>query len=194
MSARWAPAYPRGSNACWLLSVVIAIASGFVAVPRDVHVQDRLPARVQVRGLIINKPAVKTMVTMAVWRGMSTRPATQPRQCPGGCGWTLQYSCPGQPRGSKSVAGDDGSEGYRCCCGSDQGWRSVSAPPTVPPQMSHRPGNCSTVPMTCTCQGISDLHTTYADGGSLRAGSAAPPEMSFWKKTVAQPSPESIFS
>ena len=50
--------------------------------------------------------------------GTETQTIITARSCPGpGCGWTLQYSCPGQPRGSKGYAGDDGSEGYRCCCG-----------------------------------------------------------------------------
>ena len=52
-------------------------------------------------------------------------------QCPGGCGWTLQYSCPGQPRGSKGPAGDDGTEGYRCCCGAGQPWRVVTRPQPI---------------------------------------------------------------
>ena len=47
-------------------------------------------------------------------------------QCPDGCGWTLQYSCPGQPRGIKGPARDDGSESYRCCCGPSQSWRAVA--------------------------------------------------------------------
>ena len=34
-----------------------------------------------------------------------------------GCGWTREYSCPGRPRGTQGVAMDDGTEGYRCCCG-----------------------------------------------------------------------------
>mmetsp|Transcript_112259 Transcript_112259/g.362504 ORF Transcript_112259/g.362504 Transcript_112259/m.362504 type:complete len:194 (+) Transcript_112259:1076-1657(+) len=33
-----------------------------------------------------------------------------------GCGWTADFSCPGQDRGTKGRAHDDGSEGYKCCC------------------------------------------------------------------------------
>merc|ERR1712232_26514 len=33
------------------------------------------------------------------------------------CGWTAQYSCPWQPKGSKGVARNDGTHGYDCCCG-----------------------------------------------------------------------------
>merc|ERR1711862_555746 len=33
-----------------------------------------------------------------------------------GCGWTSEWSCPWQPRGSKGQASDDGSDGYDCCC------------------------------------------------------------------------------
>ena len=37
-----------------------------------------------------------------------------------GCGWTSDYSCPGQVGGSKGTASNDGSEGYKCCC--ELGW------------------------------------------------------------------------
>jgi hypothetical protein len=33
-----------------------------------------------------------------------------------GCGWTLKWSCPTQPIGSISSAGNDGTTGYACCC------------------------------------------------------------------------------
>jgi len=39
-----------------------------------------------------------------------------------GCGWTAQWSCPNQGRGTQGVAGNDGSPGYRCCC-SDGLWQ-----------------------------------------------------------------------
>ena len=35
----------------------------------------------------------------------------------GGCGWTKEYSCPWASKpGTKGRAGDDGSQGYECCC------------------------------------------------------------------------------
>lgn len=35
----------------------------------------------------------------------------------GGCGWTKEYSCPWAAKpGTKGRAGDDGSQGYECCC------------------------------------------------------------------------------
>ena len=45
---------------------------------------------------------------------------TKPEKCrsymaSSGCGWTHKYNCPGQT-GSDSMAGDDGSMGYECCC------------------------------------------------------------------------------
>lgn len=32
------------------------------------------------------------------------------------CGWTMVYSCPGQPIGKKGLADHDESDGYDCCC------------------------------------------------------------------------------
>ena len=61
--------------------------------------------------------------------------------CPGGCGWTVQYSCPGQPHGSKGLAGDDGSEGYRCCCGAAQPWKAAARPQPTSIAAEHRPGD-----------------------------------------------------
>ncbi|CAE7461558.1 unnamed protein product [Symbiodinium natans] len=37
-----------------------------------------------------------------------------------GCKWTADYSCPDQVGGAKGTAGDDGKEGYKCCC--ELGW------------------------------------------------------------------------
>merc|ERR1719230_566209 len=49
-----------------------------------------------------------------------------------GCGWTKEYNCPGQPAGSKDAAGDDGSDGYKCCC--LQGlWQTVVTAPSPTP-------------------------------------------------------------
>merc|ERR1719436_290871 len=33
-----------------------------------------------------------------------------------GCGWTKQYSCPGQLGGTSGLARRDGTLGYKCCC------------------------------------------------------------------------------
>jgi len=38
------------------------------------------------------------------------------RATDGGCGWTRDYSCPGQQLGRKGRANADGSAGYRNCC------------------------------------------------------------------------------
>lgn len=40
------------------------------------------------------------------------------------CKWTLQYSCPGQTKGSEGYAEDDGSTGYHCCCSMGH-WREA---------------------------------------------------------------------
>ena len=68
------------------------------------------------------------------------------------CSWTLRYSCPGQPRGAKGAAGNDGSAGYRCCC-DRQAWRDVP--------------DCSR--WGCTCQGFSDRY-----GAATGAWKSAP--------------------
>ena len=48
------------------------------------------------------------------------------------CGWTADWSCPGQPQGNHGAAGNDGSHNYICCC--DQGhWEDeqvASSPPS----------------------------------------------------------------
>ena len=89
-----------------------------VATVVDMHITVASPRPVRtsrVVGLSKLKPT-QTRITVGI------------TQCPGGCGWTLQYSCPGQPRGSKGPAGDDGTDGHRCCCGAAQGWRAVARP------------------------------------------------------------------
>ena len=52
---------------------------------------------------------------------------------------------------------------------------------------SDQPGNCSTDPttVTCTCQGISDLHRTTEYG----PGTAGPLEMSFWRANGCDTTP-----
>jgi hypothetical protein len=53
--------------------------------------------------------------------------------------------------------------------------------------MSDQPGNCSTDPttVTCTCQGISDLHRTTEYG----MGTAGPLEVSFWRANGCDTTP-----
>lgn len=46
------------------------------------------------------------------------------------CNWTLQWNCPGQQPGSVGDAGDDGLEGYDCCCKQEL-WKDVIRPNTT---------------------------------------------------------------
>ncbi|CAK0880770.1 unnamed protein product [Prorocentrum cordatum] len=43
-----------------------------------------------------------------------------------GCDWTLEWSCPGQRRGTSGVAGEEDADslGYKCCCGAEL-WRQM---------------------------------------------------------------------
>mmetsp|Transcript_108188 Transcript_108188/g.316384 ORF Transcript_108188/g.316384 Transcript_108188/m.316384 type:complete len:469 (-) Transcript_108188:176-1582(-) len=41
-----------------------------------------------------------------------------------GCSWTAKWNCPGQARGSRGTAGNDGSQGFDCCCNLGM-WRST---------------------------------------------------------------------
>eukprot|EP00929_Paragymnodinium_shiwhaense_P082765 TRINITY_DN4377_c0_g1_i4.p1 TRINITY_DN4377_c0_g1~~TRINITY_DN4377_c0_g1_i4.p1 ORF type:complete len:1192 (+),score=308.84 TRINITY_DN4377_c0_g1_i4:89-3664(+) len=52
-----------------------------------------------------------------------------------GCSWTKKFSCPGQKKGSRGRAGDDGSEGYNCCCHMElwKGWEPQPQPADVLP-------------------------------------------------------------
>jgi hypothetical protein len=38
-----------------------------------------------------------------------------------GCGWTQEWSCPGELVGSSGIAQSDGSLGFTCCCSEEQG-------------------------------------------------------------------------
>jgi len=51
-----------------------------------------------------------------------------------GCGWTSQYSCPGQAVGSAGVSHVDDSLGYKCCC-LNKMWQVTTLAPgvTLPP-------------------------------------------------------------
>jgi hypothetical protein len=70
-----------------------------------------------------------------------------------GCGWTLDWNCPGQ-RGGIGAASHDGSLGYACCCTRGL-WQqnvsySVSAPARAAPDAN--PGSCTAESAACTCE------------------------------------------
>jgi lysophospholipase L1-like esterase len=50
-----------------------------------------------------------------------------------GCGWTKQFSCPGEPHGSDGSSSNDGTLGYTCCCAAGM-WKDGTKDSFVPPQ------------------------------------------------------------
>eukprot|EP00931_Biecheleriopsis_adriatica_P072328 TRINITY_DN4651_c0_g1_i1.p1 TRINITY_DN4651_c0_g1~~TRINITY_DN4651_c0_g1_i1.p1 ORF type:complete len:717 (-),score=101.93 TRINITY_DN4651_c0_g1_i1:84-2234(-) len=86
-----------------------------------------------------------------------------------GCGWTRQWNCPSQPAGKSGAAGDDGSEGYACCCtqelwkpeqqdcssymnGAQCGWTKEWNCPTQPPGSSGAAGDDGSEGYACCCK------------------------------------------
>lgn len=67
----------------------------------------------------INIPACAA--SDGVWSTYVKNAGQKPPKCSAymaktGCSWTKKFSCPGQKKGSKGKAKDDGTEGFNCCC------------------------------------------------------------------------------
>jgi len=67
----------------------------------------------------INIPVCAT--SNGVWSTYVKNSGQKPPKCSAymektGCGWTKKWNCPGQKAGTVGHAGQDGSQGYNCCC------------------------------------------------------------------------------
>jgi len=59
-----------------------------------------------------------------------------------GCDWTTKWNCPGQPKGSKGPAVDDGTMSFHCCCAEGY-WRHAAVRSTTPAPAPHHGSHSS---------------------------------------------------